>query len=79
MTVYKRFHIESSLNLENANQFSSVAARVAGMRDFSKELTFKIPKNLEKKLFIKRVWQENNITDRGIVIKWEKLSKLFFN
>nr|DAM47865.1 MAG TPA: hypothetical protein [Caudoviricetes sp.] len=55
MTVYKRFHIESSLNLENANQFSSVAAWVAGMRDFSKELTFKIPKNLEKKLFIKRV------------------------
>ena len=53
MTVYKRFHIESSLNLENANQFSSVAAWAAGMRDFSKELTFKIPKNWEKSYSLK--------------------------
>lgn len=34
MEKYKQFHLESSLSLENAEQFSSIASWVSQMRDF---------------------------------------------
>lgn len=40
MENYKRFHDESSLSLEIATKFSSIALWVTGMRDFSKELIY---------------------------------------
>lgn len=48
MEKYKQFHLESSLSLENAEQFSSIASWVSQMRDFSRELIFTIPKYWKK-------------------------------
>lgn len=67
MEKYKQFHLESSLNLDNKAQFSSVASWVNQMRDFSRELTFIIPKCWEKRYSLKKYDQETVLSIEALL------------
>lgn len=76
MNKYRRFHQESSLSLENANQFASIASWVTGMRDFSKELTFTIPKHWSKSYSLNKYDTTTTLPIETVLLR-RRSSRLF--
>ncbi len=53
MSDYKKFHMKSSLTINNADEFSKITSWVSSMKNFSPSLRFEITNkkiNLRKKL-----------------------------
>lgn len=69
MDKYKQFHIDSSLCLETSNQFSTIAAWIVGMRNFSKELTFKVSEYWGKRYSLKEYERSTSLPIETLLSK----------
>lgn len=75
MENYKCFHLQSSLISETAGKFSNIASWVSGMRDFSKELNFMIPKHWEIKYNLKDYQRETSLPIESLLCKRRSIRK----